>query len=184
MCNQELGKSWTKSEGASREPWRSGSILEKSEGSWVPISRRCKEEGKTYAASQRRSVLIPCFLSILSHRSIHVYLNGSSWGSVAVKLTVACRIYLNVKPILILFMQPLFHIKSIKMVGFKLATVAALSGFSLAVPNIGNKGDWKTKIKNVIVLVEENRSFDIFAGGLSYSLFIDGLLHHNYCNSM
>lgn len=63
--------------------------------------------------------------------------------------------------------------------------VAAFFGLTLAVPNtIGHKGDWKTKIKNVVVLVEENRSFDTFAGGLSYNSAIDGLLHHNYCNSM
>ncbi|KAK6610824.1 hypothetical protein H4I96_02422 [Botrytis cinerea] len=43
---------------------------------------------------------------------------------------------------------------------------------------------WKSRIKNVVVLVEENRSFDTFAGGLSYNPSIDGLLHHNYCNSM
>ena len=43
---------------------------------------------------------------------------------------------------------------------------------------------WKDKIKHVVVLVEENRSFDTFAGGLSYNTTIDGLLHHNYCNSM
>lgn len=61
----------------------------------------------------------------------------------------------------------------------------ALSSIALAVPStIGYKGDWKSKIKNVVVLVEENRSFDTFAGGLSYSSQINGLLHHNYCNSM
>ena len=73
------------------------------------------------------------------------------------------------------------------MVGFRLATVAALSSLALAAPqtsNIQNHGSWKDKIKNVVVLVEENRSFDTFAGGLSYNPFIDGLLHHNYCNSM
>ncbi|CAO3645853.1 unnamed protein product [Cunninghamella echinulata] len=41
---------------------------------------------------------------------------------------------------------------------------------------------WKKNIKNVVVLVQENRSFDSFAGGLSYSKDIDGLLHHKYCN--
>ncbi|PMD31909.1 phosphoesterase [Hyaloscypha variabilis F] len=70
------------------------------------------------------------------------------------------------------------------MIGLKLITVAAFSGLALAVPQISNKGDWKSKIKNVVVLVEENRSFDTFAGGLNYSSDIDGLLHHNYCNSM
>ena len=70
------------------------------------------------------------------------------------------------------------------MVGFKLVTVAAFYSLVLAVPSISNKGDWKSKIKNVVILVEENRSFDTFAGGLSYNDDIDGLLHHNYCNSM
>jgi phospholipase C len=70
------------------------------------------------------------------------------------------------------------------MVGFKFIIVAAFVNFVLAIPSIANKGDWKSKIKNVVILVEENRSFDTFAGGLSYSKDIDGLLHHNYCNSM
>lgn len=72
------------------------------------------------------------------------------------------------------------------MVSLKITVaVAAFSGLVLGVPStIGYKGDWKTKIKNVVVLVEENRSFDTFAGGLSYNSAIDGLLHHNYCNSM
>jgi phospholipase C len=71
------------------------------------------------------------------------------------------------------------------MVGLKLAVFAALSSLALASPStIAYKGDWTTKIKNVIVLCEENRSFDTFAGGLSYNPSIDGLLHHNYCNSM
>ena len=73
------------------------------------------------------------------------------------------------------------------MIGFKIATVAALSGLVLATPSaIQNHGssDWRSKIKNVVILVEENRSFDTFAGGLDYNSAIDGLLHHNYCNSM
>ena len=61
---------------------------------------------------------------------------------------------------------------------------AAWSSLALATPRIGYKGDWKSKIKNVIVLCEENRSFDTLAGGLAYNPSIDGLLHHNYCNSM
>ncbi len=44
------------------------------------------------------------------------------------------------------------------------------------------KGTWQDRIKHVVVLVEENRSFDTFAGGLSYSRHIDGLLHRQYCN--
>lgn len=71
------------------------------------------------------------------------------------------------------------------MVDFTLATVVALSSFALAAPQgISNHGDWKSKIKNVVVLVEENRSFDTFAGGLTYNPAINGLLHTNYCNYM
>lgn len=73
------------------------------------------------------------------------------------------------------------------MVGLKLASVLALSGFALAIPNniqTHSSGSWKDKIKNVVVLVEENRSFDTFAGGLEYNSAINGLIHHNYCNSM
>lgn len=47
-----------------------------------------------------------------------------------------------------------------------------------------HKDDWRNKIKNVVILVEENRSFDTFAGGLTYNHAIDGLVNHNYCNSM
>jgi phospholipase C len=77
------------------------------------------------------------------------------------------------------------------MIGRKIVAVAALSSLALGNPNIQNHGNgnsekdtWKSKIKNVVVLVEENRSFDTFAGGLSYNKAINGLLHHNYCNSM
>jgi phospholipase C len=73
------------------------------------------------------------------------------------------------------------------MAGLALATIVALSGFASAVPQniqIHNDGSWKTRIKNVVVLVEENRSFDTFCGGFTYNPTIDGLLHHNYCNSM
>ncbi|KAJ5156367.1 hypothetical protein N7492_009170 [Penicillium capsulatum] len=37
-------------------------------------------------------------------------------------------------------------------------------------------------IKNVVVLVQENLSFDHIAGGLTYSDKIDGLLHRHYSN--
>ncbi|KAB8071496.1 phosphoesterase family-domain-containing protein [Aspergillus leporis] len=37
-------------------------------------------------------------------------------------------------------------------------------------------------IKNVVVLVEENLSFDVFAGGLTYNSKIDGLVNREYCN--
>jgi len=73
------------------------------------------------------------------------------------------------------------------MIGLKIVTLAALSSLTLAVPQnieVHGSGDWRSRIKNVVVLVEENRSFDTFAGGLTYNPSIDGLVHHNYCNSM
>jgi phospholipase C len=75
------------------------------------------------------------------------------------------------------------------MIGPRIIPVVALSSLVLAVPQAaqvrnGNNNNWKNNIKNVVVLVEENRSFDTFAGGLTYNSAIDGLLHHNYCNSM
>lgn len=68
-------------------------------------------------------------------------------------------------------------------------TLAALTGLASAIPSIqthvdASESDWRSKITNVVVLVEENRSFDTFAGGLSYNSTIDGLLHHNYCNAL
>jgi phospholipase C len=41
---------------------------------------------------------------------------------------------------------------------------------------------FKDKIKNVVVLVQENRSFDALVGGLNYSEDIDGLVYRAYCN--
>lgn len=72
------------------------------------------------------------------------------------------------------------------MVFLKIATLAALSSLALGVPSGQKRGPspLASKIKNVVVLVEENRSFDTFAGGLSYNPTIDGLLHHNFCNSL
>ena len=77
------------------------------------------------------------------------------------------------------------------MVLLKVATLAALSSLALGVPSGSSiqyhkwsPSSLSSKIKNVVVLVEENRSFDTFAGGLTYNPSIDGLLHHNYCNSM
>jgi phospholipase C len=72
------------------------------------------------------------------------------------------------------------------MIASRIVSLVALSSLALAVPQTieVRGGDWKSKIKNVVVLVEENRSFDTFAGGLDYSRSIDGLIHHNYCNSM
>ncbi|KAJ5605424.1 hypothetical protein N7510_008205 [Penicillium lagena] len=39
-----------------------------------------------------------------------------------------------------------------------------------------------SNIKNVVVLVQENRSFDTLAGGLTYNPNIDGLVNRSYCN--
>lgn len=55
---------------------------------------------------------------------------------------------------------------------------------SAAGSNILDNADWRNKIQHVVVLVEENRSFDTFAGGLTYNPSIDGLLHTKYCNSL
>lgn len=68
-------------------------------------------------------------------------------------------------------------------------SLAALTGLAGAIPTIQthadtSDSDWRSKITNVVVLVEENRSFDTFAGGLTYNSTIDGLLHHNYCNAL
>lgn len=37
-------------------------------------------------------------------------------------------------------------------------------------------------IKNIVVLIQENRSFDTLVGGLTYNSNIDGLVHTEYCN--
>ena len=79
------------------------------------------------------------------------------------------------------------------MVGLKLTTVLALSTLALAAPRPNdhqgednNDDDSPSriskKIKNIVVLVEENRSFDTFAGGLTYNPSIDGLIGRTYCN--
>ncbi|KAL3478167.1 phosphoesterase family-domain-containing protein [Aspergillus californicus] len=39
-----------------------------------------------------------------------------------------------------------------------------------------------TPIKNVVVLVQENLSFDAIAGGLTYNPDIDNLVNHTFCN--
>jgi phospholipase C len=53
--------------------------------------------------------------------------------------------------------------------------------------NNNNKGSpdikrFNERIKNIVVLVEENRSFDSIAGGLNYSPDIDGLAFRSFCN--
>src|SRR4051794_38726101 len=67
--------------------------------------------------------------------------------------------------------------------------VLSTLGLALPVADPGQhygKGDcwedcWKERIKNVVVLVEENRSFDTIAGGLSYNPSIDSLIDRSYC---
>lgn len=57
------------------------------------------------------------------------------------------------------------------MVSFTLY-LAFLTGLATAIPTNHRRDDdssWKSKIKNVVVLVEENRSFDTFCGGLTYN---------------
>ncbi|RDL41685.1 Uncharacterized protein BP5553_01664 [Venustampulla echinocandica] len=72
------------------------------------------------------------------------------------------------------------------MTGLWIVALAASASIVQAIPkNIElHADDWRSKIKNVVVLVEENRSFDTFAGGLTYNRDINGLVNHNYCNSM
>ena len=61
--------------------------------------------------------------------------------------------------------------------------VLGLSTLSAAGPAKRNDhGSWRDRIKNVVVLVEENRSFDTLCGGLSYNPSIDGLLGKTFCN--
>jgi phospholipase C len=66
------------------------------------------------------------------------------------------------------------------MISTSVLPLLALSSLGLAHP-AWYKESWKEHIKNVVVLVEENRSFDTFAGGFSYDPSIDGLLHRSYC---
>ena len=92
------------------------------------------------------------------------------------------------------------------MVSFTLRALTALAGLATAIPTNQRRDkddSLNSKIKNVIVLVEENRSFDTFCGGLSYNrnnlphrllnvwlaadglaASIDGLLHRKFCNSL
>ena len=66
----------------------------------------------------------------------------------------------------------------------QLYALAALSGLASAAPKVRDSDAWKKNIKNVVILVEENRSFDEFVGGLSYSSDINGLVNRQYCNPM
>lgn len=59
-------------------------------------------------------------------------------------------------------------------------SLALAATLSAAAPS--KYSSWQDKIKHVVVLVEENRSFDTFAGGLSYNDEINGVLHQKFCN--
>ncbi|KAK4998569.1 hypothetical protein LTR28_013651, partial [Elasticomyces elasticus] len=48
----------------------------------------------------------------------------------------------------------------------------------------GTEGTWKSRIKNVVILAEENRSFDNFCGAFNYRDDIDGLVGRDFCNPM
>jgi len=64
-----------------------------------------------------------------------------------------------------------------------LVAARSCSGAHDNVSKHGNESQgWKSRIKNVVVLVLENRSFDTIAGGLRYNDAIDGLLDIEYCN--
>ena len=69
------------------------------------------------------------------------------------------------------------------MARLSLLVLAILASLSSASPTKRKeKASWQERIKHVVVLVEENRSFDTFAGGLSYRSDIDGVQHRRYCN--
>jgi phospholipase C len=74
------------------------------------------------------------------------------------------------------------------MLRSSLVTLLALSSTIAALPgkrsnnNDPDPGSWQSRIKNVVVLVQENRSFDTFAGGLDYDDDINGLTNTKYCN--
>ena len=71
------------------------------------------------------------------------------------------------------------------MVRSSVLTAAALSGLAMGLPNgprTNTDDSWKSKIKNVVVLVEENRSFDTFLGGLTYRGDLEGLVGRQFCN--
>ncbi|GAB1218285.1 hypothetical protein ATERTT37_007539 [Aspergillus terreus] len=61
-----------------------------------------------------------------------------------------------------------------------LVTVLSLGLGISAVPH--GPSHAKSPIKNVVVLVQENLSFDNFAGGLTYNPTIDNLVNRKYCN--
>lgn len=63
---------------------------------------------------------------------------------------------------------------------FLLITGVLLLGWNFSDPPASPS--WRSHIKYVVVLVQENLSFDTFAGGLTYRPDIDGLVNRQYCN--
>lgn len=65
---------------------------------------------------------------------------------------------------------------------FSILTVLVSLGWRASALPASAAPAWKSNIKNVVVLVQENLSFDTFAGGLTYSPSIDGVVNRQYCN--
>jgi phospholipase C len=61
-----------------------------------------------------------------------------------------------------------------------LAVIVAISSSRLT--RADHESPLTARIKNVVVLVQENRSFDNIAGGFTYSHDIDGLVGKQFCN--
>ncbi|KAJ9102329.1 hypothetical protein QFC21_002729 [Naganishia friedmannii] len=49
-------------------------------------------------------------------------------------------------------------------------------------PNVAAPSDWKSAVKNVVILVLENRSFDSVFGDVSYHDDVNSLVGKQYCN--
>jgi phospholipase C len=54
--------------------------------------------------------------------------------------------------------------------------------FTILLLSAAAHGDWRSHVKNVVVLVQENRSFDHYCGDFNYNHHIDGLRHRKFCN--
>ena len=73
------------------------------------------------------------------------------------------------------------------LLGLAWASQPKSSGHGSSHGNKPNKGtdpiqQFNDRIKNVVILVQENRSFDQIAGGLNYTTDIDGLVFRSFCN--
>lgn len=65
-----------------------------------------------------------------------------------------------------------------------IVTLLALSAAALPQQGKASSDSWKDNIKNVVVLIQENRSFDTLAGGFTYDKSIDGMVGRTFCNPM